>query len=1206
MLTPHVHKAWSFWIDRGGTFTDIVARRPDGTLLTRKLLSENPQQYSDAAVAGIRAVLESVGESLECAAIESVRMGTTVATNALLERKGADTVLAISAGFADALRIGYQTRPDIFARQIVQPLPLYQRVIEIPERMAASGETVRPLNEPATRCALQSAFDAGYRALAIVLIHAYRFPTHERRVAEIAAQVGFSQISVSHEVGTLIKLIDRGHTTVADAYLSPVLKAYVEAVQAQLDERPLQFMQSNGGLINAEAFRGKDAVLSGPAGGIVGMAQTAAEAGFEKVIGFDMGGTSTDVSHYAGEMQRTHEKQISGVRLCAPMLDIHTVAAGGGSICWFDGARLRVGPQSAGAIPGPACYRRGGPLTLTDCNLLLGKLQAEFFPRVFGPDADQPLDRNVVVEKFEQLSQQVADETGQVITPTELAQGFVRIGVQHMAKAIEQISVQRGHDLRDYCLSCFGGAGGQHACLVADALGMDSILLHPLAGVLSAYGMGLAQRRVIREQSLALDLDPSSEPEFKQVLAALAASAQQALVAQGVAQSRIEPNHALGLRYRGSDTSLSLSCQEFSELRARFERLHQQRFGFHRPDQAVEIATASVEAVEVSDGGPATGTGIKQMPGRGAAGHTLMMVDGVHRQVPVHRREQLATGESIAGPAIIVEATATTVIEAGWRGRMDQLGNLILQRTQVSDHRMPVCSSADPVTLEIFNKLFMSVAEQMGEALRNTAHSVNIKERLDFSCAIFDADGRLVANAPHIPVHLGSMGDSVRAVIAGRARSSTTFQPGDAWMLNAPYDGGTHLPDITVIMPVFDTDQGLFAFVAARGHHADIGGMTPGSMPPNSRHIDEEGVLIEDFQLMRNGELLESEARTLLASGAWPARNPDQNLADLGAQLAACTRGAHQLMAMVQRYGAPTVGACMGWMMDNAEAAVRQLIPKLKLGSAECAMDNGAVIRVNIALDPTQTSLRIDFSRSSPQQANNFNAPLSVCRAAVLYVLRTLIDDDIPLNDGCLRPVELVVPKGSMLNPDYPAAVVAGNVETSQIMVDALFAALGAQAASQGTMNNFTFGDGQHQYYETICGGVGAGPGFDGASAVHSHMTNSRLTDVEVLENRFPVRVEQFGMRPNSAGAGQHRGGDGVIRRLRFLAPMTVSILSGRRTIAPPGLIGGGDGAPGRCALIHDGADEKSLSATASVEVEAGDQIVIETPGGGGWGKTHD
>ncbi|WP_297509080.1 hydantoinase B/oxoprolinase family protein [uncultured Caulobacter sp.] len=1194
--TDQQPRGWEFWIDRGGTFTDIVARRPDGSLVTHKLLSENPEHYADAAVAGVRALLPAG------AAIDAVKMGTTVATNALLERKGEPTVLAITKGHADALRIGYQARPKLFDLHIVKPEALYDRVVEIDERVSVEGEMLRPLDEEAARAGLQAAFDAGYRAVAIVLLHGFRFTDHEARVAAIAREIGFTQVSVSHEVSPLMKLVGRGDTTVVDAYLSPILRRYVDQVSGALGhDTRLLFMQSNGGLTDARAFRGKDAILSGPAGGVVGMARTAAEAGFERVIGFDMGGTSTDVCHYAGQYERAFETVVAGVRMRAPMMNIHTVAAGGGSICSFDGARLRVGPASAGAVPGPAAYRRGGPLTVTDCNVMLGKLRPEFFPKVFGPNADQPLDVEAVTRGFTAMAAEIAAATGKAMTPQEVAEGFVTIAVENMAKAVRQISIQRGYDVTRYVLACFGGAGGQHACLVADALGMTKVMIHPFAGVLSAYGMGLADLRLIREETVERPLDAADD--LAERAKALAAEAEAALRAQDVPMASIETVVSLRVKYAGTDTPLVVPLGEPVAVRAMFEDLHQRRFGFISPTTPLVIETLSVEAIGHSDAG--SEPDFESGASRGAAPLATVetrMARAVHA-TPVFDREALAIGAEILGPAIIRETTGTTVVEPGWRAGVDGRLNLILDRVVALPARTAIGTEADPVMLEVFNNLFMAVAEEMGFALQNTAYSVNIKERLDFSCALFDRDGNLIANAPHMPVHLGSMGDSVRAIREARAGDGRGMKPGDVYMLNAPYNGGTHLPDVTVVMPVFDAAGALLFYVAARGHQGDIGGITPGSMPPTSRTVEEEGVLIENFLLVEGGRFREAETRALLASGRWPARNPDQNIGDLKAQIAACARGAEALTGMVAEFGQEVVEAYMAHVQDNAEEAVRRVLATMKSGAFAYELDDGAVVRVAIEVDQDARKARVDFTGTSGQVPTNFNAPASICRAAALYVFRTLVDDEIPMNDGCLRPVELVIPEGSMLRPRYPAAVVAGNVETSQVVVDALYGALGVMAAAQGTMNNFTFGDDRRQYYETICGGSGAGPDFDGTDAVQTHMTNSRLTDPEVLEARYPVLVEAFSIRRGSGGAGAHRGGDGVVRNISFREPMTATLLSNRRRVPPFGLAGGEVGALGAARVERADGSVRDLRATDLVDVGVGDVIVIETPGGGGWGS---
>jgi 5-oxoprolinase (ATP-hydrolysing) len=1206
---------WRFWIDRGGTFTDVIGRAPDGRVQTAKLLSENPEHYADAAVEGMRRMLGAPQGPFEAGLVEAVRMGTTVATNALLERKGAPTLLAITAGFGDALKIGWQSRPDIFARHIVQTPPLYDRVVEIAERVGVDGGVLIPLDEAKARADLTAARAAGLTSVAIVLVHGWRWTAHETRLAEIAAEVGFEQISVSHEVGALIKLIGRGDTTVADAYLSPVLRLYVERVRSELGhETPLLFMQSNGGLTSAEAFRGKDAILSGPAGGVVGMAATARAAGFDHVVGFDMGGTSTDVSHYAGDYERTSDSVVAGVRLRAPMLSIETVAAGGGSVCRFDGARLRVGPESAGAVPGPAAYRRGGPLTITDCNVLLGKLRPEFFPAVFGPGGDEPLDAEVVATRFDILAAEIA-ATGRAVAPADLAEGFVAIAVEHMARAIKTISIQRGHDVTHHVLNCFGGAGGQHACLVADALGMTTVLLHPHAGVLSAYGMGLAEVRAIRQETVAEPLDASRDAALAERVEALAVLARTGLTGQDAALDTVTTLARAEVKYAGTDTPLTIPFGPAEAMKSAFDTAHRQRFGFVA-DRGLIVETLQVEAVsspgpEAERGGaPSDIDGLAPdsfEEGEGEVARVSVRMAGTDRITPIHRREALAPGASIGGPAVILDSTGTTVVEPGWRATVDAQLNLILTRVEALAPRAAVGTEVDPIMLELFNSRFMACAEQMGEALRATAYSVNIKERLDFSCALFDRTGALIANAPHIPVHLGSMGESIAAVIRarGEARDGRGLRHGDVYMLNAPYNGGTHLPDITVILPVFiEADDQPAFFVAARGHHSDVGGVTPGSMPPNSRTVEEEGVLIDDVLLVDEGVLLEDETRALFASGAWPSRNVDMNLADLKSQIAACARGADELSRMVAEFGRATVEAYMVHVQNNAEEAVRRVLSVLKPGSFALEMDDGAVIRVAVSVDHEARRATVDFTGTSDQRPTNFNAPLSIARAATLYVFRTLVNDAIPLNEGCLKPISLIVPEGSMLNPRYPAAVVAGNVETSQAVVDALYGALGVLAASQGTMNNFTFGDETRQYYETIAGGSGAGPGFDGADAVQTHMTNSRLTDPEVLETRFPVLLEGFSIRRGSGGAGAYRGGDGAVRRVRFLEPMTAAILSNRRRVPPFGASGGEEGAVGINRIERADGTVEALGSTAEVAMAVGDVFVIETPGGGGYGRT--
>ena len=1195
---------WQFWIDRGGTFTDIVARKPDGALVTRKLLSENPEAYADAAVQGIRDVLGLDPEAdIPSEKIDVVKMGTTVATNALLERKGEPTLLVITRGFRDALRIGYQARPKIFARQIVLPEMIYSRVEEVDERVGADGVVLVPLDLDSLRPRLQRALDDGLRAVAVVCMHGYRFPAHERAIARLARELGFAQVSASHETSPLIKLVGRGDTTTVDAYLSPILRRYVERVSSALGNVRLQFMQSNGGLTDATLFQGKDAILSGPAGGIIGACEVARRAGFERIITFDMGGTSTDVAHYSGELERVYETEVAGVRLRAPMLDIHTVAAGGGSICWFDGMRLRVGPESAGAHPGPACYRRGGPLTVTDCNLLLGRLQPEFFPAVFGSGQDQPLDGERVRLLFEQLAREMVSAGAPSSTPEQLAEAFLRIAVEHMAQAIKKISVQRGHDLARYALVCFGGAGGQHACQVADALNMREVVLHPLGGVLSAYGMGIAEVRALREQSLecALD-DPEATGRIDTCMKTLRAAALDELATQSLSGIETAVFSSVQVRYQGSDTTLAVPLAPLAEMAGEFRERYRQRFGFALDDRPLVAATCVVEAVAgARKGGAVSGSPRKGTSRPDPITQVDVWIEGSRRTAPLYRREDLEAGQALSGPSVVIEATGTLVILPGWLAEVDAEGMLVLRRVTTTQAGMRTTGTAcDPGMLEVFNSLFMSIAEQMGYTLQNTAHSVNIKERLDFSCALFDSSGALVANAPHMPVHLGSMSASVQAVLH---RFSAAIVPGDVFVLNDPYAGGTHLPDITVITPVFDEHGREILFhVASRGHHADIGGITPGSMPAFSRAIDEEGVLIEPMRLVHGGRFRTEAILERLTRGPYPARNPDQNLADLHAQVAANARGVGELRRLIEQYGVAIVRAYMGHVQDNAAQAVRTVIRRFRPGSFCYPMDNGGVVCVNLEVDRERESIRVDFSGTSGLRGDNFNAPAAVARAAVLYVFRTLIDDDIPLNEGCMRPVSILMPTDCMLDPQAPAAVVAGNVETSQVITDALYGALGEMAAAQGTMNNLTFGNDRYQYYETVCGGSGAGSTFSGTDAVQTHMTNSRLTDPEVLETRYPVRVEHFGLRRGSGGEGRYRGGDGVIRRLHFLEDMEVIILANRRRIPPFGLAGGASGQCGRTFIERADGSIEHLESCDRRTVRSGDSVVLETPGGGGFG----
>ncbi|MBD0864594.1 MAG: hydantoinase B/oxoprolinase family protein [Rhodobacteraceae bacterium] len=1192
--------AWEFWIDRGGTFTDIVARSPEGSLATHKLLSENPERYADAILQGMREVMQVVGD-FPSNGISAVKVGTTVATNALLERKGEPVLLMITQGFRDLLKIGYQTRPELFALDIRHPDLLYIRVVELSERLDADGKILIPLDEALARADLQAAYDAGLCAVAIAGLHAYLNPAHEIRVAAIAQEIGFTQISTSHSVSKLAKIVGRADTTVVDAYLSPILRRYVDQVADALDlgracDR-LLFMQSSGGLTDARRFQGKDAILSGPAGGIVGMVKTGVAAGHDKLIGFDMGGTSTDVSHFAGTYERSFETEVAGVRMRVPMMDIHTVAAGGGSICSFTQGRFQVGPESAGADPGPASYRRGGPLTVTDCNVMLGKLNPDYFPPVFGPDGNEPLDTMAAKQGFEVLAAQVATETGGPRRSAEdMATGFLRIAVDNMANAIKKISVQRGYDVTEYTLQCFGGAGGQHACLVADALGMRQIMIHPYAGVLSAYGMGLAEIRALRE--IQFDAPLSDVTGAAAAMDSIRAAAMAEVAAQGADQ--IHNQDTAHLCYDGSYQVLEVPFGTEEAMTVAFETAHQARFGFKSPERAILFDMLSVEAIGATGEAPVAAptsevtTPISSIP---------VYTDNTWQDVPLYDRATLSPEALIVGPAIITEATGTNVVEPGWSAHLDPLGNLILYRTTAKDRRLPAAGTqADPVLLEVMSNLFMSVADQMGITLANTSRSVNIKERYDFSCAIFDVNGDLVANAPHVPVHLGSMSDSIKTVMRENAGN---IHPGDAFMLNSPYNGGTHLPDVTVVTPVFANGNPVF-WLGSRGHHADIGGRTPGSTPPDSTHIREEGVLINNLRLVSQGSFEQFHAEAVLASGAYPARNISQNIADLKAQVAANETGHQALMQVLDQYGLDMVMTYMGHVQDNAEESVRRILSRIPDGRYSYPMDHGAMIEVAVTVERDRREAVIDFTGTSDQHRGNYNAPYSILRAVVLYVFRTLVGENIPLNEGCLTPLRIIAPKGSMLNPTYPAAVISGNTEVSQAVCNALYGALGVIAGSQGTMNNFVWGNDNFQNYETICGGTGAGPGFHGCDAVQSHMTNTRMTDPEILEKRFPVRLESFGIRPESGGAGRWQGGNGAHRVLRFLTPVTVTTLSNHRIIPPFGADGGAPGAVGlNWAELPDGT-RVDLHGNDEIDLPAGAAFGMDTPGGGGWGDSSD
>jgi 5-oxoprolinase (ATP-hydrolysing) len=1309
---------WDFWIDRGGTFTDVIGRDPEGRLHPRKLLSENPEAYRDAAVQGIRDLLGlSPGEPVSGGRIGDIKMGTTVATNALLERKGERTLLLITRGFRDALRIAYQARPDIFAKEIVLPEQLYDRVVEVDERVRADGTLERALDLASAEEEIARARSDGFDAVAIVLMHSWKYPEHERAVARLCRDSGFSQVSTSHEASPLVKLVGRGDTAVVDAYLSPILARYVRQVAGELGAVPpafphsadkhsplppsalpgisptrgeighspaprLMFMMSSGGLTAAERFRGKDAILSGPAGGVVGMAETARLAGFQHVIGFDMGGTSTDVAHYDGDYERAFDTEVAGVRIRAPMMRIHTVAAGGGSILHYDAGRFRVGPDSAGANPGPACYRRGGPLAVTDANLLIGKLQPDFFPAIFGPNQDQRLDAESVKEKFAALAKQIGGKS-----PEAVAEGFVTVAVENMANAIKKISVQRGYDVTRYLLNCFGGAGGQHACLVADALGMEAVLIHPFSGLLSAYGIGLASVFAARQQALLEPLVEGSIHAIDAVIDSLREMVLAELAEQGIGAERLAWRPVLHIRYDGTDTALPVdfSANAIAAARKDFEAAHKAQFGFVYDDRQLVVETVAVEGAEARSAG--AGEPDRETVEEAAeAGETRdIYSEGAWRRAGVFRREDLRPGQRLAGPALVIEKHQTIVVEPGWQAEITAKDHVLLRRAEKKRRRAAIGTEADPILLEVFNNLFMSIAEQMGVTLQNTAYSVNIKERLDFSCAVFDRAGALVANAPHMPVHLGSMDRSVETIIR---LNEGDVSPGDVFALNAPYNGGTHLPDITVVTPVFEEGRGslspleggeqpvraanssrqwrderpanagtvqstgdpdgspkategvgsgsarpartpprsaapidpplegedqrprILFWVASRGHHADIGGTAPGSMTPLATTVDEEGVLIDNFRLVERGRFREKELEQLLSDHPWPVRNLRQNVADLKAQIAANEKGVAELKKMVAHFGLDVVEAYMGHVQDNAAESVRRVLDRLPDRSQyEYPTDTGQTIKVKISVDRDRREATVDFTGTSPVMKNNFNAPEPVTRAAVLYAFRLMVEDAIPMNAGCLRPINIVVPDGCMLKPAYPAAVVAGNVETSQHVTNAIFGAMGALANAQGTMNNLTFGNAAYQYYETICSGSPAGRmndgrGFSGTAAVHTHMTNSRLTDPEVLELRFPVLLEDFHMRRGSGGKGRWNGGDGTRRTIRFLEKMECAILSSHRSRPPAGLDGGGDGEAGRTEVRRLDGQVETLRACDQTVLEAGEAVIVTTPTPGGFG-TH-
>ena len=1195
---------WQFWIDRGGTFTDIVAKKPDGKIIIDKLLSENSDAYKDAAVAGIRRILDLKNEDkIPTDIISSVKMGTTVATNALLERKGDRTLLLITKGFGDLLRIGYQNRPLLFDLSIKLPELLYERVVEVSERLNEKGEVVTELNEEEVRNSLIKAKSDGINSVAIAFMHSYINPDHENKIEQIAKEENFNQISVSHKVSPLIKLVGRGDTTVVDAYLSPILRRYVNQVSEELQDTKstqLMFMQSNGGLTDANLFQGKDALLSGPAGGVVSMTQTGKQAGFNKLIGFDMGGTSTDVCHFAGEFERSFETELAGVRIRAPMMQINTVAAGGGSILSYKDGRFQVGPESAGAIPGPASYGRGGPLTVTDCNVLLGKLNPDFFPKVFGKTGDQPLNFEIVKKKFSDLSDIISKEKNEPMMDIfKMAEGFLKIAVENMANAIKKISIQKGYDVTNYMLNCFGGAGGQHACNVADSLGISNVMIHPYAGVLSAYGMGLAEIRSIREGHFEKNITNILDAD--NLIEILSSQAKKDLNDQDISDASIILLKNAFLHYKGSHQNLEIKFDTPENMRKSFEQEHKKRFGFFVEDREIFIEMLTVEAVGKKTENydflnPNTST-TKANP----IAFKKMYVNGSEINTPIYKRDELIIGQNISGPAIIVEATGTNIIDDGWSGTLDKHYNLILSRVEEKKLQKGIGTSVDVVMLEVFNNLFMNIAEQMGATLANTAYSVNIKERLDFSCALFNNEGSLVANAPHVPVHLGSMSEAIKTVVR---LNKDNIYPDDVFVLNAPFNGGTHLPDVTVITPVFDKNgKEIIFFVASRGHHADIGGKTPGSGPPDSKHIEEEGVLIDNFKLFDKGIFREQEMRKILSSGKYPCRNIEHNMADLAAQVAANKTGIHEINSMIDQFGIETVHAYMNHVQDNAEESIRNAIVNLKQGEYEYELDNGEFIRVNVKIDKKNREAIIDFTGTAPKNPFNYNAPMAVCYAVILYVFRTLVGNNIPLNEGCFKPIKIIIPNNSMINAKYPSAVIAGNTEVSQLTCNALFGALGVIAGSQATMNNFIWGNDTIQNYETICGGTGAGPNFHGTSAIQTHMTNTRSTDPEVLETRFPVRLEEFSIRKNSGGKGKFNGGDGVTRKLRFLEPMTVTTLCSHRRVKPFGLNGGSPGDCGKEWLERTDGSILNLNGNDSCEVEPNDLFVMQTPGGGGFGE---
>ena len=1203
---------WSFWIDRGGTFTDTLALNPNGRILSSKFLSVNPEKYLDAAIHSIRKFLSVPNEQkILVSQIDSIKLGTTVATNALLERKGSRTVLVTTQGFEDQLRLGYQNRPDIFARKINLPDQLYEKVVSVKERVLANGHIFKSLEINSVRDALQTCVEEGITSCAIVLMHGYKFINHEKKIAKLAIQLGFQQVSASHEVNPQIRFVERGDTTVLDAYLTPVLRKYINQLEENFEGdlgRRLMFMQSNGGLTIPKLFHGKDAVLSGPAGGVVGAVEVSLRLGEKKIIGFDMGGTSTDVCHFSGKYERVFRGEIAGTRLASPMMNIHTVAAGGGSVLSYSAGRLQVGPESAGANPGPACYGKGGPLTVTDANVITGRLRPEFFPPIFGKKGNQNLDKQASILAIDPFSQQLQR------TAETLAEDWLSIATQNMVSAIKKISVQRGYNVLNYCLTVFGGAGGQFACEIAEKLGMSKCLLHSKASLLSAYGIGLATIRRVRKESVEKPLlDKGMESLISQI-SVIREALKVEVLDQGVELGELESETTIFLKSENTDTSFPIVFQSVQEMRRSFKKSFKKQFGFLVETNSIIVDSISVEVYQKRKSLDISSKSSGKLSKKAAKFFTTeqVFINDKWQNCKFIRKEDLNLDDYVNGPAIIIEAFTSVLVKPGWQAQLTQDKSIFLKKSQhrKHKHRTFVTTKPDPMLLEVFNNMFMSIAEQMGIVLENTAQSVTIKERLDFSCAVFDSSGNLIANAPHMPVHLGSMEASVKAVI----KKNKNICCEDIYALNAPYDGGTHLPDITVVKPVFyGSDSKLIFFVASRGHHTDIGGLTPGSMPPDSRDIQDEGVYIENFKLVDSGYFLTKEIKHILSTAKYPVRAIDTNLADLRAQVAACEKGQKELNRLIEEYGSDLVQTYTSFVNKNASEMVKSILPSVKPGSYLYKMDNDIdgnkrQIAVSVELQNKPLRVTIDFSGTTLQTKTNFNAPEPVTRAAVLYAIRILVGGAIPMNSGLMSNIKIILPKGTMLSPRYPAAVIAGNVETSQAVTSALLLAFGIQAAAQSTMNNVTWGNDKYQYYETICGGTGAGilangKAHSGTSGVHSHMTNSRLTDPEILELRFPVILEQFSLRKDSGGTGLAKGGNGVVRKIRFLESMNFSIISGHRSVPPPGLHGGTGGSVGLTILERQNGEQIILDACDKISLIKDDLIIIKTPGGGGYGS---